>query len=50
MHVLSLQFTKLEYKQESTKERIKVIIHAETIDLVNIENPLFFLPRFRTVV
>ena len=50
MHVLSLQLIKLDYKPERTKERIKVIIHAETIDLVNIENPLSFLHRFRTVL
>ncbi len=42
IHVLSLQFIKFKHKSEKTKERNKVNIHAETIDLVNIENPLSF--------
>ena len=50
IHDLSLQFLKFKDKSERTKERIKVNIHAEALDFVNIVNPLSFLLRFRTVL
>src|SRR5690554_290030 len=50
IHILSLQFLKFKDKSERTKERIKVNIHAEALDFVNIVNPLSFLLRFRTVL
>ena len=47
---LSLSFVKLDNKPERTKERIKVSIHGEAYDFVNIDNPLSFLLKFRSVL
>ena len=48
-YTLGLHFINLKNKLESTKERNTIILYRD-YDLFNNENPLSFLPIFRTVV
>jgi len=46
IHGLSLQFIKFRYKSESTKERNKVNIHAETMISSTLKTPSLFYTDF----